>query len=201
MILAALLASSTVVSADPESLYAAGDGPTQTSGSWYDVGFLWVRVGDATPYAGEVVRFAPRVALGRTFYIGGEADFGTLSGTTPASNTTLARGGSTGEVEMPATGSVGAAKAVVGMHAFAGIISGAAELAAGVRHASMTTIDGMQLPDVHDGAIVEAHGRLDLWLAPKISLGAIVGVDLLDSTNVSGGLILGFHFSPYDHAR
>ena len=113
----------------------------------------------------------------------------------------MASRGSSTDAGTEADGTLGVAKAVAGMHAFAGPFSGAAELAAGVRHATMATGSGMQLPDVHDGAVVEVHGRLDFWLAPKISLGAVVGVDLLDSTNVSGGLLLGLHFAPYDLAR
>jgi hypothetical protein len=195
LVLVVILASG-VAAADPVDTAYLAYHPRET-GMWLDLGAMWERVnpGNGEGYAGKLVHFAPHVMLNQTFYLGGEVEVGTITGT---SQSVLARGdgGAMQPVDPAVHGSLAAIKAVVGMRARAGMITGGAELAAGIRHASLEDAMNVQLTGVADKGIVEAHGRLDLWVSRAISIGAIAGVDVFDATNVMVGLDLGLHYEP-----
>jgi len=193
LVLAVILASG-VAAADPiDAGYVVR--PRET-GMWLDLGAIWERVdpGNGQGYAGKLVHFAPHVMLNQTFYLGGEVEIGTITGT---SQSVLARNqGTMQPIDPSVHGSLAAIKAVVGMRARAGIITGGAELAAGMRHASLEDAMNVELTGVADKGIVEAHGRLDVWISRSLSIGALAGVDVFDATNVMVGLDLGFHYEP-----
>lgn len=192
--LAVILASS-VAAADPMDaeylLHRSRD-----TGMWLDLGAMWERVdpGNGEGYAGKLVHFAPHVMLNRMFYLGGEVEIGTITGTSQA--LLASRGGVMQPVDPSVHGSLAAIKGVVGLRARAGMITGGAELAAGIRHANLEDAMDVEITGVADKTVVEAHGRLDLWVSRALSIGAIAGVDLLDSTNVMVGIDLGLHFEP-----
>jgi len=169
---------------------------SRETGMWLDLGALWERVdpGNGEGYAGKLVHFAPHVMLNQTFYLGGEVEVGTITGT---SQSVLARNqGSMQPIDPSVHGSLAAIKAVVGLRARAGMVTGGAELAAGMRHASLEDAMNVEITGVADKGVVEAHGRVDVWISRAISIGALAGVDLFDSTNVMVGLDVGLHFEP-----
>jgi hypothetical protein len=186
----------------PDVRYAL---PTH-NGSWLDFGLLYGRLepSPGTAYSTEMVRFGPRVSINHWLYVGGEADIGRISGTASVGGTNYARtdnttgGAMSGpEQSVDMGGTIAMAKAVVGARLLAGPFSGSAELAAGVRDYMLQ--DGMnQYEQGYFGAVYEAHGRLDFWLRPTLSIGAVANVDLADKNDVSAGLMVGFHFAPYD---
>lgn len=191
--LAVLVVAAGVAGADP---YDAGAWrrASQPSPVWYDFGFLVTRldVGLAAPVNGELVRFGPRANVGPHVYIGGELDAGRVSG--DASVPGVAR--TTGGQVMPTSsfdGTFGAVKGVVGAHASAGSLSGGAELAAGIRHASLSTLYGTEVAVVQAQPVVEAHARLDLWLSQSVTVGALAGVDLSQHQDVTFGVVFGLH--------
>jgi hypothetical protein len=49
--------------------------------------------------------------------------------------------------------------------------------------------------------VYELHGRLDLWATKSLTVGALASVDLEDRNDVSLGVVVGFHFLPYDGQR
>lgn len=51
--------------------------------------------------------------------------------------------------------------------------------------------------DVSTDALLEAHARADLWLAPWFSLGGTIGASLIDRGDWMAGLYLGFHTWAY----
>ena len=52
-----------------------------------------------------------------------------------------------------------------------------------------------------DYAVVEGRARLDLWLTPRVTVGALAGVDLTDRNNVTVALTVGLHFHRFDRVR
>jgi len=178
------------------------------TGSWLDVGLMYGRV---EPVAGatlstEFVRFGPRASLNRFLYVGAEVDIGHLSGTSPPPTDITARTGSSSEMNSDALASVAgggtlaAGKAVVGAHLMAGPLSGAAEFSAGVRDYMTRDAIG-QFGQGYFGGVYELHGRLDLWATKSLTVGALASVDLEDRNDVSLGVVVGFHFLPYDGQR
>jgi len=191
----AVLLACGVAAADPIDAEYLRYHPRET-GMWLDLGALWERVdpGNGEGYAGKLVHFAPHVMLNRSLYLGGEVEIGTITGT---SAQVLARGAGTMQPIDPSVhGSLAAIKAVIGMRARAGMVTGGAELAAGMRHASLEDAMNVEITGVADKGIVEAHGRLDVWVSRAISIGALAGIDLFDSTNVMVGFDLGLHYEP-----
>ena len=171
--------------------------------SWIDLGLLGARfeLGDGRVADGEMVRFGPRFSLGRFVYLGGEADFGKVS-TGPLSVSDVVARGAPAMSADPLSGPLGSVKLLAGIHALFGPISGAAELAPGMHHFALATALGNQYADVDPRTLtLQGHARVDLWVAPTLSIGAIYSFDLLARENVSFGVMLGFHFEPYDVMR
>jgi len=82
----------------------------------------------------------------------------------------------------------------------AGAFSGGLELAGGVRYASVTDISGVTTHA--DGmGVVEARGRLDLWVTPHVTIGALAGSDIIRRDEATFALNVGFHFERFDHTR
>ena len=167
-----------------------------TQGMFVDVGVGVQKIspGDGNTYQANTLRFAPQAMFGRHIYAGAEMDIGSFDNTTD--NTTISR--TTGGDSMSPAGAVSsgttiAAKAIVGFRATAGRISGGFELASGVRYVRTQDVNGTSIGD--NGAfVIEARGRLDLWLSRSLTVGGIVGKDLDNSDGVMAGLQLGLHF-------
>src|SRR5262249_34925532 len=132
-------------------------------------------------------------AFGRHWYFGGELEIGTLSGLAPmdaaVNRTTMPPIG-----DPNVSGSYAAVKFVSGVRGFAGAFSGAAELAGGLRHAAITNPYGEYSADIGNRGVIEAHGRLDWWLSPGLTVGAVAGIDMLDRSFMMFGLDVGMHF-------
>jgi hypothetical protein len=187
-ILVALVLVSATAAADPyECTLRAPSHET-----WLDFGMEWVRVdpGNNASYTGEMVRFAPNVMLGHALFAGAELDVGSIGGLAQAD--TLAR--STEPYDPAVHGSLAAAKAIAGLRTRTHYFSAGAELAAGIRHASLSNSYNVQLAGAVDQGVVEAHGRLDFWATPGLTVGALAGLDLFDARNVAFGLQLGLHY-------
>ncbi len=207
----ALLIGGTVA-ADPVSdIYIDGaiNHPQHATGSWVDFGLMY---GHIEPVAGtllstEFVRFGPRASLNRFLYVGAEVDIGRISGVdSSAQANTVARDGSSTDTmtQDPAAavtgGTLASAKAVIGAHVMTGPLSGAAELALGVRDYMLEDAIG-QFGQAYFGGVYEVHGRLDLWATRSLTVGALASLDLADHNDVSLGVVVGFHFVPYDGQR
>lgn len=151
---------------------------------------------DGHEVQGWALSFSPRIPLKHHLYAGAELDRGDLSGsiTTPAAfRQTGGEMGPTSDV----VGNYTSLRLLLGIRAHAGMISAGGELAAGVHRAEFTTPLGVELGTVEaNSTLLEARARMDLWLTPHISLGAMVGAD--DQQDLSAGLVLGLHFSAFD---
>ena len=183
------------------SASAAADSGHWTS--WDELGVLRARVdvGDGYTVTGEAVRFAPHVPIGQNVYIGAELDTGTISGRVPSGQTYRTTGGEQQPTAM-ATGKFGAVRAIIGVRMRFGILSAAGELAAGMHAADLEDAYGQQVAAVRaDSTELEGRARIDLWITPRLTVGAIAGVGLDDSRDATAGLMFGYHFGNYDGMR
>jgi len=208
-----VLGLASVASADSESP-ALWRTSSPSGGVWVDAGVGVARVdpGNDSTYRGEYVRFAPQMSFHRNFYLGAELDVGKIDEVLNLSpNACRSSGGTTcpnsngSLIDTPmdphANGSLAAAKALFGVRTLAGPISVGGELAAGIRHASLKSATGYDVLVSEDAVTFEVHGHVDLWLTPKLTVGAMVGADLADTNNLSAGLEIGFHLVNFDRMR
>jgi len=128
--------------------------------------------------------------FGRTFYVASQLDFGAIT-REPAANVTE-------RATMPsaAGGRIVQGEMLLGAHRRYGQLTIAAEAGPGMRVASFARPTPMQA-----WFVLDVHPKLDLWLAPNISLGVIGGFDVVQHDGFSAALVLGFHVTPYDMAR
>lgn len=170
----------------------------------YDLGFVWMRFADATapaqPFTAEAVRFGPRVVLGAHWFVGAETDIGRLAGQAPRDGS-VARGGSATDMTLALTGKLAAAKVVAGVRTGARGVTGSAELATGVRLASYSSSVALSGYDSQVDYLLEGRGRLDLWIAPHVTVGGSVGIDLIHHDDLSVGVLVGYHFHAFDRLR
>jgi hypothetical protein len=197
-----------IASAQPsEAVVIAPPPPPSTSGMWLDFGVSATRIdpGDGQTYRGQYVRFAPMTTIKNGFYLGAEIDIGSFDANQSVVANSAARGeGSTGTGGAMATGNsgtLGAAKLVAGLRMIAGSFSGGVELASGMRYATITPADSPMSTYSASAGVFEARGRLDLWLSPHLTVGALAGTDLARRDEVMFGLDVGFHFERFDHSR
>ncbi len=167
------------------------------SGVSFDFGYLHNRVAvtDNTALDGQVGRFGIRVSLGRHFHFGGEAEEGSIAGTTSLPNGTVARGSTTSELEGPLEGNTLGLKAYAGVHANAGMFLVGADLAGGVRDTWVSSDRGMDVAGRKNEPLLEARTRADVLITQSLSLGAVASTDLIDRRNVSLGAVLSLHFT------
>lgn len=184
------------------SVLAAPSAHADPAGLSLDLGYLWdhVQVTDQTVVAGQAVRFGMRVALGRHFHFGGEAEESRLSGMTPIPGGQIARTTSM-TMSTPVDGTMIAPKFLVGAHAIAGSLTAMAELACGVRDTEVSSIYGYDIAGRKKEALVEGRALLAYWVSPTITVGAVASTDVLTPGDLAFGLSLGLHFAPYDQAR
>ena len=176
------------------------DSHAQPAGMWLDfgAGAASVAPGDGNVYKGSFVRFAPQATINRVLYLGAEINIGSFDTSTPSSNTAARASGVDAPMSVHVDGTVGAVSLVAGARAMAGIFSGAVELAGGVRY---TTVSVSNSFNTETQGVVQARGRVDLWVTPHLSIGGIVGKDLTDTQSMMVGLNLGLHFERFDHSR
>jgi hypothetical protein len=184
----------------PSHSVFARDSHAQPAGMWLDfgAGAASVAPGDGNVYKGSFVRFAPQATINRVFYLGAEINIGSFDTSTPASASSARGVGVDTPMSSGVDGTVGAVSAVAGARAMAGIFSGAVELAGGVRY---TTVRVSNSFNTETQGVVEARGRVDLWVTPHLSIGGIVGKDLNDTQSMMVGLNVGLHFERFDHSR
>jgi hypothetical protein len=172
---------------------------------WYDASLLYTQFEfNGSQVEGEMLRVGPRVSFGSAFYLGAEADFGQISSVNRLTFDS-ARTAETGPTPMlpppdALGGTFGALKLVGGVHANAGILSGGAEVAAGLRLVAITS-DETGVVSSGESAALEGRARLDLWLTPRLTVGAVAGVDLTERNDVTLGVTVGLHFHRFDRVR
>lgn len=178
---------SATASADP----FAGD-------SWLEVGLLRAKIAmpDGHEVQGYAVSFSPRLPLGHHLYAGAELDRGDVSGsiTTPAA---FRQSGGEMAPTSDVIGNYTSIRMLLGVRARAGVVSAGGEVAAGFHREEFTSPLGVELGTVEATSTqLEARARIDLWITPQLSLGAVVGAD--DQRDMTAGLVLGLHFGRYD---
>lgn len=182
-----LVALTATASADP----VAGD-------SWLELGAMRARI--AMPGGHQVqgwaLSFSPRLPLKHHLYAGGELDRGDVAGSIITPAAFRESGGNDGPTS-DVVGNYTSVRVLLGVRARAGAISAGGELAGGFYREQFNDPHGVQLATVEANSTqLEARARMDLWVTPRLSLGAMVGAD--NHQDLSAGLILGVHVAPYD---
>jgi len=167
--------------------------------AWTDVGIVRTEtpMDGGRLVDGYALRFAPRVNLRGPFYVGAELDGGRLGGdvTTPAAYRTEGVTTPTTDLE----GEQYAVRAVAGLRMRIGSISGGGELAGGFHRAELRSPLGVELATIEStSTMIEGRARLDVWLTPRLTVGAVAGVELDEPSALSAGLMVGFHAADFD---
>jgi hypothetical protein len=164
-----------------------------------DFGYLQnqIAVTDQTTMQGSFGRFGIRMS-GRYFHGGVEAEEGWLTGSTWEDYGYVQRSdGSTPTPtnSSPLSGNTLALKAVGGAHTSIGsALTVGADLAYGFRDTWVSSDRGMDVAGRKNEPLLEARTRLDYWLTPGMTLGAVASTDLNERRDTSIGAILAFHF-------
>ena len=159
------------------------------SGVSLDFGYLHSRVAvaDDTTVAGGVGRFAIGISFKRHFHAGAEAEEGWLSGTTSLPDGAVARTSS--GAESPLEGNMLALKAFAGVHANAGVLRVAADVAGGFPDTWVSSDLGPDVAGRKNEPLLELRTRLDLWLSQTMTVGVATSTDVIERRDVSVGLI------------
>lgn len=165
------------------------------SGVSFDFGYLHSRVAvaDETTIAGGVGRFGIGISFHRHFHAGAEAEEGWLSGTTSLPDGAVARTAST--TASPLEGNMLALKTFAGVHANAGILRVAADVAAGFRDTWVSSDLGPDVAGRKNEPLLELRTRLDLWLSQTMTVGVATSTDVIERRDVSVGLIFALQFA------
>jgi hypothetical protein len=200
-VLLLLVAMSATAAADPVSDAFWNRAPAHSSfagDSWLELGAMRARI--AMPGGHEVqgyaLSFSPRLPLKHHLYAGAELDRGDVSGSISTPAAFRESGGNVGPTS-DVVGNYTSVRMLLGVRARTGVISAGGELAAGFYREQFNDPLGVQLATVEANSTqLEARARMDLWLTPQISLGAMVGAD--NHQDLTAGLILGLHIGHYD---
>jgi hypothetical protein len=165
------------------------------SGASFDFGYARSRVAvtDQTALDGEVARFGVRVSVGKYFHFGGEAEEGSIAGTTSLPSGAVARTSS--EPEGPLDGNTLGLKAYAGVHAKTGPFMFGADLASGLRDTWVSSDRGMDVAGRKNELLLEVRSRADIFLTSSLTIGAVAGTDVLERRNVSIGAVLALQFT------
>ncbi len=157
--------------------------------------------GDDRAVTATGMRSRLSVGFGRTFYVASQLDLASITGGPHLVANVAERGGTT-IMPTAAGGALVQGEMLFGAHRRYGQLTIAAEAGPGVRFASYTpaALPGAK-PPMQAWFVVDVHPKLDLWLAPNVSLGVVSGFDLVQHDGFSAALVLGLHVTPYDMAR
>jgi hypothetical protein len=167
--------------------------------AWNEFGIVHSQsdMGQGHVINGYVLRFAPRTNLSGPVFVGAELDGGRIGGdiTTPATFRASGETNPTTAVE----GDQYAVRAVLGLRMRVGSISGGGELAGGFHRADLHDSLGVELASVESTSTTfEGRARLDLWVTPRLTIGAVAGVELEEPRLMTAGIMLGLHAADFD---
>jgi len=190
-----LLFASHVASADPDDSLKPWERENH-AGVSLDIGGGWQRIRtNGITYRAEYLRFAPELSLNRWLYLGVAFQFGHIYG---SSGTLDGQPfDPMGSLYDDSTGTVVAGQVLAGARGFFGIMSGALEIAPTARWTSSTG-NSSYATFTTSAAMIELHGRIDVWATPHLSAGIMVGANTESIHDFEAGLQLAFHFEPYD---
>jgi hypothetical protein len=177
------------------------------SGTAIDIGAGWMRVDpDGVSYRAKYLRFAPQASFKRWFYVGAAFEVGNIYGSSgtmngmlpvPCTGNTATCTGPGNPLWDQSTGTIVEPQVFFGARDLVGIVSGSFEVAPTVRWTS-SAVSFVNQTFTTTERTIEVHGRVDVWVLPRISAGIMVGSDFDTVRNLSAGLQIGFHYEPYD---
>jgi len=154
-----------------------------------------VAVTDQTTLGAETARFGIRVSLGRHFHFGGEAEEGSIQGTTSLPSGAIARTSSSSETASPLDGNTLGIKAYAGLHANVGRVMFGADLATGLRDTWVDSDAGRGIAGRANELLLETRARADLSLTDAIAFGVVASTDLIERRDVSLAGVLSLNFT------
>lgn len=164
-------------------------------GASFDFGYVRSRVAvtDHTALDGDLARFGIRIALGRHFHFGGEAEEGSLEGTASLPSGAVAR--QTDEPMGPLGGNTLGIKAYAGLHTVTGPLMFGADAALGLRDSWVSSDLGPDVAGRKGEALLEVRSRVDMFITRSMTVGAVASTDLLERRNVSLAAVLSLNFT------
>lgn len=185
-----IVASSFLVMLVASPVYAGGG-----SGASFDFGYVRSRVAvtDHTALDGDLARFGIRISLGKHFHFGGEAEEGSLAGTTSLPSGAVAR--QSEEPMGPLGGNTLGIKAYAGMHTTVGAWMFGADTALGLRDSWVSSDEGPDVAGRKGEPLLEVRSRVDMFVTRSMTLGAMASTDLLERRNVSLAAVLSLNFT------
>jgi hypothetical protein len=207
-LLAVLVLGVGIGSASAEPAEGYGWKAPNSSGTSIDVGAGWMRDDpDGMTYDAKYLRFAPQATFKRYFYVGAAFEVGTIYGSHGTLNGMLpatCEGQPGGFCKGPGndlldhtTGTIVEPQVFFGVRDLVGIVSGSFEVAPTVRWTS-SAFSFVNQSFTTTEKTIELHARVDVWVVPRISAGIMVGSDFDTTRNLQAGLVIGFHYEPYD---
>lgn len=164
-------------------------------GASFDFGDVRSRVAvtDHTALDGDLARFGIKIALGRHFHVGGEAEEGSLAGTSSLPAGAVAR--QTAEPMGPLGGNTLGIKAYAGVHTVTGPWMFGADAALGLRDSWVSGDQGPDIAGRKGEPLLEVRTRADVFITRTLTLGAIASTDMLERRNVSLAAVLSLNFT------
>lgn len=132
--------------------------------------------------------------LGGPFYVAGELEIGGVS------SGPVVRGEVDGAPAGPVSTTYGAMRGVAGASVRMEPVVLSGELAGGMRLLSYKIKDE-EARSYQQRAEVQARARLDVWLTPRLSVGAMVGTSLLERNDMIVALSIGGHLRAFGGAQ
>ena len=165
------------------------------AGASFDFGYVRSRVAvtDNTALDGDLARFGIKIALGRHLHIGGEAEEGSLAGTSSLPSGAVAR--PTDEPMGPLGGNTLGIKAYGGLHAVTGPLMFGVDAAIGIRDSWVSSDLGPDVAGYPFEPLLEMRTRADVFLTRTVTLGAIASTDMLERRIVSLAAVLSLNFT------
>jgi len=142
----------------------------------------------------DVVGGQLRVLARNGFYhVGFEFVFADLAAVMPMTSARSVTG--EGGMSIPTAGDVAQSKLLVGTRADLGPATFLGEVAGGVQ---VAMYDNLDKPASQMWLLLEAHAQANLWLSPRLTLGALASVDVVDPSLASFSLVVGYHLRDFD---
>lgn len=165
------------------------------SGASFDFGYVRSRVAvtDNTALDGDLARFGIRISMSKHFHFGGEAEEGSLAGTSSLPSGAVAR--TSDEPMGPLGGNTLGIKAYAGLHTVAGPLMFSADAALGLRDSWVSSDLGPDVAGRKGEPLLELRSRVDMFVTRSMTVGAVASTDTLERRNVSLAAVLSLNFT------
>ncbi|HTR54697.1 MAG TPA: hypothetical protein VMJ10_28590 [Kofleriaceae bacterium] len=130
------------------------------------------------------------------YHVGFEFVFADLSAVMPMTSARAVTG--EGGMTVPTGGDVAQTKLLVGTRADLGPATFLGEVASGLQ---VAMYDNLDKPPSQMWLLLEVHAQANVWLTPRLTLGALASVDVVNPELAQLSLVVGYHLRDFDSSR